>query len=648
MSRPRLSGLYDLLACPVCQCAVVRRDDVLVCARCRRRYPIVDGIPVLLPPGSDALGPDAALPLRGGYDDWIHRTVLESLPADAVILEIGAGQMAASRPNVIRMDVTQTPHVDIVGDAHALPFLSKRYDFILSLAVLEHLREPFAAAREMLRVLRNGGYVYAECSFVFPFHGHPHHYFNASHLGMEELFRDFTSLRTGVAPHQMPSFAMRALLETYLFFLRPHPDADAQRLAGRIGAVLAEDLTAFDGRFSQEAARRCAACTYFFGVKRPDATEVIPAAILQAHGRSPELQQRFPRPLDIAAADNLLVWGRSGEGRRDPALAAQLDGVVPFHKDAPSSAALPRRAALRPGEWLARGRRAAAAARLRLGRLARSANGTGRAWTVEQIIDDGERVTHLFPNDCFVAHRSIYHFVVPLIGGATVLDAGCGAGYGAAYLAERGARAVAGVDASRKAIEFSRQHFSRPNLRYELMDVERLQDFEPGTWDVVLCSNVLEHVPDVGCFLRGVWTLLNPRGVLVVAVPPIVNDALRAQNLANPYHVNIWSPRQWAHALGRFFGEVQAFQHWYDKPGVELNLINSPADTVIQEQDFLFHPVAVDELHELPTISAVFTARRPIAADRLPADGAPMGFVDDSFTRAGPAAPRGRLFSRFF
>jgi hypothetical protein len=89
--------------------------------------------------------------------------------------------------------------------------------------------------------------------------------------------------------------------------------------------------------------------------------------------------------------------------------------------------------------------------------------------------------------------------------------------------------------------------------------------------------------------------------------------------------------------LGRYFEHVQAMQHWYDKPGVELNLVNSPADTVIAPSDFVFRPVAVDGLYTEPTISAVFAARAPIATAKRPRGGA--GFVDDSFTRPAPPAP---------
>ena len=40
--------LLELLACPVCKAPVELREDRLVCVRCGRRYPIRDGIPVML------------------------------------------------------------------------------------------------------------------------------------------------------------------------------------------------------------------------------------------------------------------------------------------------------------------------------------------------------------------------------------------------------------------------------------------------------------------------------------------------------------------------------------------------------------------------------------------------------------------------
>jgi uncharacterized protein YbaR (Trm112 family) len=40
--------LLEILACPVCKTPVVEREERLVCTQCGRRYPIRDGIPVML------------------------------------------------------------------------------------------------------------------------------------------------------------------------------------------------------------------------------------------------------------------------------------------------------------------------------------------------------------------------------------------------------------------------------------------------------------------------------------------------------------------------------------------------------------------------------------------------------------------------
>ena len=41
-------SLLDILACPACKTAVKADGEQLVCVQCGRRYPVRDGIPVML------------------------------------------------------------------------------------------------------------------------------------------------------------------------------------------------------------------------------------------------------------------------------------------------------------------------------------------------------------------------------------------------------------------------------------------------------------------------------------------------------------------------------------------------------------------------------------------------------------------------
>ncbi len=40
--------LLEILACPVCKTRVIEEEDFLVCSECGRRYPVRDGIPIML------------------------------------------------------------------------------------------------------------------------------------------------------------------------------------------------------------------------------------------------------------------------------------------------------------------------------------------------------------------------------------------------------------------------------------------------------------------------------------------------------------------------------------------------------------------------------------------------------------------------
>ncbi len=48
-SRASLASILDQLACPACFSPLMLDDNALTCIGCRRAYPIVDGIPILIP-----------------------------------------------------------------------------------------------------------------------------------------------------------------------------------------------------------------------------------------------------------------------------------------------------------------------------------------------------------------------------------------------------------------------------------------------------------------------------------------------------------------------------------------------------------------------------------------------------------------------
>jgi ubiquinone/menaquinone biosynthesis C-methylase UbiE len=113
---------------------------------------------------------------------------LANLPANALLLDCGCGDRYFGDARVINFEYLPFELPDIFGDGHALPFKDATFDAVFSQAVIEHMRDPFLAAREIARVLKPGGLVYAESAFMQPLHAVPYHFFNTTPWGIEELF----------------------------------------------------------------------------------------------------------------------------------------------------------------------------------------------------------------------------------------------------------------------------------------------------------------------------------------------------------------------------------------------------------------------------------------------------------------------------
>lgn len=114
--------------------------------------------------------------------------------------------------------------------------------------------------------------------------------------------------------------------------------------------------------------------------------------------------------------------------------------------------------------------------------------------------------------------------------GRRVLDVGCGGGLLAEGMARRGARVV-GIDLAPGALEVARLHALESGIAvdYRQIAAESLAEAEPGSFDLVTCLEMLEHVPDPPSIVAALARLVRSGGDVVCST---INRNARAFALA--------------------------------------------------------------------------------------------------------------------
>ena len=97
--------------------------------------------------------------------------------------------------------------------------------------------------------------------------------------------------------------------------------------------------------------------------------------------------------------------------------------------------------------------------------------------------------------------------------GKRVLDVGCGGGILAESMAARGAQ-VTGIDLADKPLKVAMLHRleSGRAVDYRLVSAEQMAAEAPGTFDVVTCMEMLEHVPEPASVVLACARLARPGG----------------------------------------------------------------------------------------------------------------------------------------
>ena len=186
------------LICPGCKGELLRKEELMLCAKCGDGYSLIKGIPVLLASDNEVFSySTCADATSSGFNFGICAAISKYLPdltlnrfqdkalakfintlargSNCLILGVGNDnilkeKLLAKKLNVKATDVFISNVVDYVCDVTTLPFANSQFDAVFIIAVLEHVIDPIKAVQEISRVLKTNGRVFSAIPFMQQVH----------------------------------------------------------------------------------------------------------------------------------------------------------------------------------------------------------------------------------------------------------------------------------------------------------------------------------------------------------------------------------------------------------------------------------------------------------------------------------------------
>lgn len=155
----------------------------------------------------------------------------------------------------------------------------------------------------------------------------------------------------------------------------------------------------------------------------------------------------------------------------------------------------------------------------------------------------GERTLPGIPDERYWFERHVVAYLgaaarVRATGAGTVLDAGCGEGYGLARLRQAGAERVVGVDLEARVVDHIRATYAAADPAIEAHAAELstlpLPDDEV---DLTVSFQVIEHLYDIPGYLASLRRVTRPGGEIWIATPNRLTFTPGSDVPVNPFHV---------------------------------------------------------------------------------------------------------------
>lgn len=177
----------------------------------------------------------------------------------------------------------------------------------------------------------------------------------------------------------------------------------------------------------------------------------------------------------------------------------------------------------------------------------------------------------------------LMRFAEPLCPETRILDVGCGNGFTCGEFLRRGCKVV-GIDLSRSGIDIATR--AHPNGRFEVAAADEglLANLGEPPFDLVVSTEVVEHIYAPRSYARGCFAALKPGGRFICTTPYhgylknlAISLAGKWDTHANPLwdggHIKLWSPRTLTALLTEVGFERVRFRGVGRLPGLWMTMV---------------------------------------------------------------------------
>jgi len=163
----------------------------------------------------------------------------------------------------------------------------------------------------------------------------------------------------------------------------------------------------------------------------------------------------------------------------------------------------------------------------------------------------------------YLRHLKAYDFALRYVKEKSVLDVGCGSGYGIAFLSNFFSYAI-GIDISEETIRYCKKRYKRKNLEFKHVEsnwIKKGLPFEECSFDVCVSFQVIEHIhqKNVEGYLSAISEILKEEGLFIVSTPNSRLRLLPFQKPWNRFHMKEYDHEELGNLLRGMFSKVEVY-----------------------------------------------------------------------------------------